>query len=363
MTIKIKTGDVREGMFLDAPVYSKGGQLAIARGTQVEERHITFLKREGIREIEISVKPVTDEFGHDPAKDREGNEIYRLLREEMNLAIKNAITNYSDVLDVHKEAHKTISNLYKEVTSKRHLLDCLFDIKSIDSFTYRHSINVMVISLLIGSAMGLSENDCFSLGMGALFHDIGKMKVPRDILYSESVLTDEEKHTMERHTVSGYEILIRIPDIHEDAALVALQHHERVNGSGYPHKVSKDEIHLYSSIVGIADTFEAMTSERNHRRNLMPTEIIEFMMGNSGVLFDEYVTKGILVGVSIYRIGSVVQLSNDECGVVVRANPNLPSRPVLKIIFDKYQLRVRKPIIVDLAKPENTTLSVVRVFG
>lgn len=363
MTIKIKTRDVREGMFLDAAVYSKGGQLAIPRGTQVEERHISFLKREGIIEVEISVKPIVDEFGHDMGSDKDGAEIYRLLREELNLSIKNAITNYSDILDVHKDAHKIINNIYKDVTGKRHLLDCLFDIKSIDSFTYRHSVNVMVVSILIGSVMGLSEQDCFSLGMGALFHDIGKMKVPRDILYSENVLTNEEKIAMERHTVYGYEILIRIPDIHEDAALVALQHHERVNGSGYPHSISKGEIHLYSNVVGIADAFEAMTSGRNHRRSLLPTEIIEFLMGNSGVLFDEYVTKAILIGVSTYRIGSVVQLSNNECGVVIRTNPNLPNRPVLKIIFDKYQLRVRKPIIVDLANPENTTLSVVRVFG
>lgn len=362
MTIKIKTGDVREGMYLDAPVYSKTGLLAIARGTQLEERHITFLKKEGIREVEISVKPVTDEFSNE-LKEKEGNEIYRLLREEMNLAIKNSIAHYSDILDINKESHKAINNLFREVTSKRHLLDCLFDIKSIDTFTYRHSINVMVISLLIGAAMGLSEQDYFSLGMGALFHDIGKMKVPKEILFSDSVLSEEDKRVIERHTVNGYEILIRLPDIAEEAALVALQHHERVDGTGYPHKKIKEDIHLYSHIVGIADTFEAMTSERNYRRGFNPAEIIEFLMANSGVLFDEYVTKALLVGVSIYRIGSVVQLNNNECGVVIRANPNLPSRPVLRIIFDRYQLRVRRPVIVDLATSENTTLSIVRVFG
>lgn len=362
MTIKIKIGDVREGMFLDAPVYSKNGLLAIARGTQLEDRHISFLRKEGVREIEISVKPVTDEFASE-GKDRDNTETYRLLREEMNLAIKNSISNYSDMLDVNKEAHKAINNIYREVTSKRHLLDCLFDIKSIDSFTYRHSINVMVISLLIGAAMGISEDDYFSLGMGSLFHDIGKMKVPSEILFSENVLTNEEKQVMERHTVNGYEILIRMPDLTEDAALIALQHHERVDGSGYPHKISKNEIHLYSHIVGIADTFEAMTSGRNHRRRINPTDIIEFLMGNSGVLYDEYVTKALLVGVSLYRIGCVVQLSNNECGVVIRANPNLPSRPVLRIIFDKYHLRVRRPVIVDLSNPENTTLSIVMVFG
>ncbi|WP_169726435.1 HD-GYP domain-containing protein [Desulfotruncus alcoholivorax] len=359
--MNMKVEGIRKGMYLATPFFLQNGTLAIPMGTKLEERHILFLKKMGIKEVEVSITPVTDELSVEFIQNEET--LYRLIKEEFRVLVKDSLLNYSNILSRKHVAHQVADNLLHEIAAKKYLMDCLLDIKSIDSFTYRHSINVMVLSLLIGSALGILGRDLYNLGIGALFHDIGKMNVPKDVLFSEGKLSDQDKVKIEHHTVHGFEILIRLPDMTEEAAGIALMHHERINGSGYPHNIKEDQIHLYAQIVGIADVYEAMTTERKYRRAHNPLEIMEFLMGNSGILFDEHVVKSLLESVSIFRIGSVVQLNNNECGVVVQANPSLPARPVLRLIFDRHHLKVRKQILIDLAAQENTTLSITRVFG
>lgn len=359
--MNIDVDKIREGMYLAVPVYSENGTLAIPGGAMLQKRHIAFLKKMGINDVQIATTLPAVE---DPIViSREEEKFQRLIREEMFILLQNSITNYSNILNKNDEGHQVIYNLYRDISHKRQYLDYILDLKSIDLFTYRHSINVMVISILIATAMGFSQEDLFVLGIGALFHDIGKVKVPREILFSNDALDPEDKLKVENHTINGYEILSRVPDFPEESALIALQHHERADGSGYPEKIKEENIHIYSQIIGIADTFEAMTSDRSYRRGYKPEEIVEYLMANAGTLFDEPVIKALLKGISIYRIGSVVQLNNNECGVVINSNPNFPTRPILRIIFDHRQLKVRKQVIVNLADLENTTLSIVRVFG
>ena len=366
--------NVKRGMYLSKPVY-KGQILIMREGIQLEVNHIISLKKNDITEIEISYEPVEDdnqEFGlwqdeidcisenHDKSRE----EIYQLVQEEINLMLKYYIMEYSNFTpDQREEYGKQFYTLFvQEILSKDHFLDCVLDIKSIDSYTYLHSIRVSVLSLIIAASMDLRWRDLYHIGVGALFHDIGKIKVPQEVLFSDNILNPQEKTLMERHTISGYEVLIRIPDISEESVLIALQHHERIDGTGYPYKLKGDKIHIFSKIVSIADTFEAMTAERSYRKAHNPSEIIEFLMGSSNI-FDRRAVKALLKGVSVYKIGSVVRLNNNESGVVIKFNSKLPTRPVIRKISNSDNLRLRRHDLIDLSSPDNTTLSIVRVFG
>lgn len=382
MIIEVNVKGLRKGMYAAQNIYSKGGTLLFARGSSLEKRHIPILHNMGVETIEVSLEPILDVFLPDnsPGKnDQRGSErglakffntsgsreneiIYTLLKEEANLLIRNSLLTYINS-SIKKSTCDAIENVMTELINRPQILDYLVEVKFIDGFTFRHSINVAVLSLITASIIEIGKEDMYKIAIGALLHDIGKKKIPYRILLSEGNLSPEEKQIIEQHSTQGYEYLIRQQSIPEEVALIALQHHERIDGTGYPFKIKDKDIHLYSQIVGISDVFEAMTSDRNYRKGYNSIEVFEFLMAVPGSLFSEEVVKALLGSVPVYKIGSVVELSSGECGMVIQSNFSFPTRPTIRIMFNRHGLRVRNPVIFDLSEPENTTVQIVRCFS
>lgn len=238
------------------------------KNDDMEKRHITRNTRQNLR--------------YDIENTNFENSLYLLLREEMGVYVKFALMNYFNVTIKSGEIYSTINKICNEVCSKPDLVNCLLDIKSIDYYTYKQSINVTVLSIVVAFAYGIRGKELYKLGLGALFHDIGKINIPRQILLSSVGVNDDDRVEIQKHTEWGYEYLIRINNLPEEVAIISLQHHERFNGTGYPYKLETEGIHLYSAIVGIADVYEAMISERTYRKGYNPVEIIEFFMAAGG---------------------------------------------------------------------------------
>ena len=163
-------------------------------------------------------------------------------------------------------------------------------------------------------------------------------------------LSPEEMSEIRKHTVWGREILAKIAGISPLVAEVAHQHQERVNGEGYPKEIREEEIHEYAKLIAVIDVYEALTHERAYRKGCMPSEAIKMIMDGSKKLFSPRVVKALVEELSLYPIGSLVELNTNEVGRVIGANKGFPLRPRLRIITDSGGHRLERPKSVDLAK-------------
>jgi HD-GYP domain-containing protein (c-di-GMP phosphodiesterase class II) len=222
-----------------------------------------------------------------------------------------------------------------------------------EDFTISHSINTMILSLKVGQGMGFSKDKLFELGLSALFHDIGMFLVPDDILRKPDRLTQEESDAVRKHPEMGRDILSIRGGSYPWLSEVVYQHHEREEGQGYPRGLRGDRIHEYAKILGIVDTYEAMTHNRPHRRAISVRELIE----SKNQQFAPRIIKVFLEQISLYPIGSYVKLNNKSLAKVIDTNDHQPLRPVVNVLFDSQGNRMKADQIVNLK--DNSLLWVI----
>ena len=171
-----------------------------------------------------------------------------------------------------KEVNNVIDYVVDEIMDNPIVLYNLIDMKKQDEFIYEHSVNVCIISSIIGKNMGLARDKVKQLAIGALLHDLGKVYVDPEVLNKPSSLTEEEFKQVKEHTKYGFEVLRSLDDFSILSAHIAYQHHEREDGSGYPRGLLSEEIHSFAKIVAVADSFEAMTANRKYRKKVFKNE-------------------------------------------------------------------------------------------
>ena len=220
-----------------------------------------------------------------------------------------------------------------------------------EDFLYAHSVNASILATNLGLAYGLGRADLISLCMSALVHDIGYLKVPRDIINKPAKLTREEFDLVKKHTIYGVELLSKIEGIPESASEVVHQHHEKVDGSGYPNGKRGDEISRFSKIVAIAEVYEAITHPRPYRKEkIIPYQAVKTIVQKERDTFEPEFVKIFLNSVSPYPPGSFILLNNGVIGRVYGVNKGLPLRPVVEIFFDSDGRPPEKPTRIDLSK-------------
>ena len=212
------------------------------------------------------------------------------------------------------------------------MLVSLVDIKSMDNYTYQHSVNVAVLSLVLGISLNLSKNELLDLCMGALLHDIGKVFVPDGIITKEGSLSPDEYKLIKEHPKNGYNYLSNQYCIKSSSKVVVLQHHERVDGLGYPAGLEGSKINKLAKIVAIADVYDALTSDRCYRRALCASDALEYIMANAGSIFDFEMATVFSRVIVPFPSGTIVKLSNGDVGIVQETFPNYPLRPTVKIL-------------------------------
>lgn len=185
-----------------------------------------------------------------------------------------------------KQLIELIRNLHSHLKNDTDLLNLLTDVCSYDQYIFTHSLNVTLYSLAIGMHLKLSTKNLETLGLGAILHDVGKMKVPAEILMKPGKLTEEEFEEIKKHSEEGFRILRNVQTIPLLVAHCAFQHHERLNGSGYPRGIKGNEIHEFGKIIAVADVFDAVTSNRVYRQAMLPHEGLEILYAGAGSLFE-----------------------------------------------------------------------------
>ncbi|MFH1314574.1 MAG: HD-GYP domain-containing protein [Candidatus Eisenbacteria bacterium] len=237
----------------------------------------------------------------------------------------------------------------------------LATIKDHDEYTFTHSVNVCIFSLAIGQRLGLHRNWLARLGMAALFHDIGKISIPPGVLNKIGVLDVNEWKTIRQHTLTGVRALSRMPACNEHilhSMIVAFQHHLNLDMSGYPKVKADSSMDLFSRIVRIADTFDAMTTERPYRNKVYsPHDAIRYLISQSGSKFDPVLVKAFAGAMGIFPVGTVLRLNTGETGIVIRRSElsGDPDRALIRVVVDGDGTQPADEKFIDLGEVEADT--------
>jgi HD-GYP domain-containing protein (c-di-GMP phosphodiesterase class II) len=256
------------------------------------------------------------------------------------------------------KSKRAIQFLIDQLIKNEANLMSLTAIKNFDEYTFAHSVNVCILSICLGARLGLPKRKLNELGFAALFHDVGKVKLPLSILNKPGELSKEEWEEVRKHPVHGVKVLLSrrsLDRFSTRAMVVAFEHHLKLDLSGYPKLNFKKELNLCTRIVTIADVYDSMTSGRVYAKSpLTADEALRKMLGDEGKTFDPVLLKVFINMLGIYPVGSVVILDTGEVGLVMKANPTELSRPEVAIIADRTGKR-EKIDTVDLTKMDTAT--------
>jgi HD-GYP domain-containing protein (c-di-GMP phosphodiesterase class II) len=336
---------------LARPVLDEKGMVLVGTGVKLSERMITRLKQLGVSSLYIEDKRTDDIVVADAISDETRRYAVNAVYSSMRQMIESERgSRRASRPQIGRELSKVFQDILGDLKSNPSKLVSLASIFTVDGYLFHHSVNVAILSTALGLAKGYGQRELTELGVGALLHDIGCTKIPAGIMNKPGLYTDEDFEIVKKHCEYGFDILREQDGISLLSAHVALQHHERVNGSGYPRQLKGDEIHEYARIVGICDVYEALTSKRFHREAHLPHESLEFIMGAGTTMFDISLVRLFAKNVAIYPIGMTVRLNTNETAVVVSLNPEYPQRPVVRLLTDENGRQLDMPYDVDLTK-------------
>lgn len=258
------------------------------------------------------------------------------LREKGQRKIRSFMEDikFSKSINVDK-IKNTVSDIVDDILNNSdNIIVNMLDIKNFDDYTYEHSVNVAVYSIILGKSLNYSVRDLNKLGIGAILHDIGKILIPPNILFKDGKLTDEEYQIIKDHSELGYDYIKGTRGVSPVSKAAILSHHERLDGSGYPRNKKGDELHEFAKIVAITDVYDALTSDRAYRDRWPVHEAISYIMSNSDQKFDNFFVNKFVRNLAIYPNGTMVRLSNGQKAIVKEQNSNYPTRPILRIVED-----------------------------
>ncbi len=223
-------------------------------------------------------------------------------------------------------------------------------VKSYDEYTYHHMVNVCILSLALARAIGLSHEQSIALGIGGLLHDVGKVKVPQEVLHHDGMLDEEQWGLIHRHPVDGAGLVaVTTRDPLHSAVSIVLEHHVGFDGSGYPSLSGGRPPALPSRIVSVADCFDALTSKRSYRKPEERRQALAIIQAGAGRSFDPRVVRTFVRMVGLFPLGSLVQLATGEVGVVVRNHDRALGRPSVRMVLDAHG-STADPVEIDLAE-------------
>lgn len=329
----VATTSVGAGTVLAKAIYNDKGQVLLNEGITLKESLIQRLQDLGISYIFIKEDGTEDIEYSGTISDTVRREAIQTICNTFEEIQKDQKLSGSFVIDkASKRFADIIRNLLTEIKEKKELLNLISDAFSYDNYIFIHSLNVTLYSLAIGMELKLTTKELEILGLGAIFHDIGKLKIPLDVLMKPGKLSDEEYETIKRHAEDGFEILRKVHTIPLLVAHCAYQHHERNNGSGYPRGLQGQDIHYFGKIIAVADVFDAVTSNRVYRKAMLPSEALEILYAGSGTLFEQQVIEAFRLAVAIYPVGLSVVLNDGRKGIVSGQNTGIGDRPHIRIM-------------------------------
>jgi putative nucleotidyltransferase with HDIG domain len=327
----------------------KFGQLEkTLSGSELKEA-AAQLETENIRVGRVSMEESVPQEATDSAT------IRKMYSEAVSVASLLWESARSDAGPDPAAAQSMIDGLAHAVVQNRSALMALTALKDYDNYTFTHMVNVSILTMAQARGLGVDGPMLREFGLAALMHDIGKVKTPSEILNKPDKLTDEEFAIMKRHVVDGAEILRSTPEIPTLAPIVAFEHHLRIDGTGYPHGVSRPHLNLATMLCGIADVYDAMRSQRKYQQAYPSERILAVLQRNDGTQFDQNLIRRFVQLLGIYPVGNLVQLDSGEIAIVLQVHAPDPYRPKVRVLFANDGARLELPRDINLWEVDGET--------
>lgn len=336
----MRTRQLKPGMRIDHAVLDRMGRNLISRGAVLDEYQIESMLKLGVMAVYIQDGEYSEEEEKPPISPAIEKEIKQLRTDDSSKVTLSA--------SVRKRVSEGIQFLYNDTKSEHFeststdiandLLDCInsndaiaIDInalKTSDEYTFKHSVDVATIAMVMAKQQKLPQNSIRDIGIAGLLHDVGKTKIPIEILNKPGRLEESEFQIMKQHSVYGYNILKEGGTFNEAILLGVLQHHEKINGKGYPMGVDKSKMATFAKILNVADIYDALVTERPYKAAFSQREAVEMIMSMTDEL-DLKCMYSFLESMILYPVDSIVDLSNGEKAAVVKNNPKYILRPTV----------------------------------
>ena len=362
----IPVNQLRPGMYVIA-IASQTGAMEIAQtGLVTTRQQVDVLIRRGVLTVKvdlarsklpgiaqvISPSPAHSAGSVRPAGSGEGRELkirrlYQEARELQGKFIRHLKAGEPiDITPLAAVAEEMVDTMFTHGDA----MLCLARIRAKDAYLMEHSMNVAILLANFGRYLGLERSVLKELTLGGLLHDVGKIMTPDEVLNKPGKLTDEEFGVMRQHVVHSYDILSNTAGITPTMLEVAANHHERLDGTGYPQRLKGDQLSLYTRMSGIVDVYDAVTADRVYKQGMQPTQAFRILLKGINQHFDaELVTKFIKC-MGVYPVGTLVQLSNQRLAVVMQRNEQQPLKPMVKVIYHATQRHYLEVQWLDLAR-------------
>lgn len=345
----VPTQFVKDGTILGEDLYTSKGIILVKSGSK-----LTYSLINKINENQIFTVYIKDEHSD--------NQVERLVEQSLRvkgiLLIKElfekAIQN-KDIFAIQNKISAYADDILYELNAVRNMQIEYIDIKNVSIYLYSSSLNVAIISALLAWDLGYNNDMVKQIFIGGIYHDLGLAMLPENVINKSTELTLEEKKMILMHPVTGYNFVKEKGFLTAYVKVITLQHHERINGSGYPKRISKDAINPLAQIVGIVDVYDAMTSDRPYKRSVSSKEAIEYIMGSAGTHFDHKIASAFIKKINPYPKGSLIELSDGRIAVVDEVYKSLPLSPLIRIItkdgdqytYERIDLREQPNLVVN----------------
>ena len=345
----VRTRLLKEGMKVDERIIDRLGRTLVAKGAVLDDYIIRSLERLGVLGIYIQIeedqevkvsKKAQEVIDTNKVEDRSKVKLTESIKKRVSVGMQYLYNNTSGK-EFSKATKYIADDLMRAVLEHDTIAIDIHELKVSDEYTFKHSVDVATMAMVIAKQIGMPQNCIYEIGISGLLHDIGKSKIPNEVLNKPGKLTDEEFIMMKKHTLYGYDILKDKTEISDAVRLGVLQHHEKLNGKGYPSGISEDYISPYAKILSVVDIYDALVTERPYKVAYTQRTAVELLMSMTSEL-DIQAMKAFMQTMILYPVNSVVRLSNGELAKVVENHFDCIMRP--KVV------EVRTGKVYDLAK-------------
>lgn len=353
---RISIDQTKVGMELCEDVLNNSGMMLIPKDTVITQKHIFRMQLYQILSVvikdytKINTKTNSNTKQNKLRKSHKESQSFKQFKDiyyEKYDNAKNQLDQISSGQEISISNLFTISNkLVNTLRSKSDLFNYLYHLKSYNDYTYAHSLNVSLLCYVFGHWLHMTKEQIENLTVSGLLHDLGKIKIDKDILNKPGKLTEEEFNAVKRHTIIGYD-LVKDQKIPYEVKMGILSHHEKYDGSGYPFGFKNEQIHDFGKIIAITDIYDAMTSDRSYHKRFSPFKVIKMFEQEAYGLLDTKYLFIFLENIAHNYLGNTVRLSTGELGKIVFIHNNHPSRPIVQLDNVMLDLQYESSIDID----------------
>lgn len=345
--------NLRGDEILAKTLFDSYGRILLPVGTRLNVSYINRIRQSGFCYIYIEDKQL-DDIKYD-----------KNIESLKQTTIERLPNMFEKIIDGNrtfmKESLDMIDELTDYIVKEANISTNLYEIIKYDDYTYVHCVDTGIMALILGRALELDMIELKELGVSSILHDIGKIVVPGEIINKKGSLTKDEFEEVKKHTVYGYRILKNTGMVNDNILAGVLEHHERVDGKGYPLGIKGDKINKLAKIISLCDVFTAISANRCYRDRFNPNEAYEYILSNVNIMFDEKIVNKFKQSFYIYPLGIRVKLSNGVEGYVVRQNKSFPDRPIVRVSYENTVEKKTPYYDIDLLSTFNVTIDSIAI--